>query len=183
MCIRDRCYGSGHTVRAGELPVLHKLCNITHPIPPVFCCAPVIFPYIFLSLLFYQSGQFSQDARENRSFCVRIRFSASKCKLLYLYIFHKQMYPTSHKKKAAAVLPFRKFCSGCRFLTLFLQRKDDLFRKELALFLQGQSSFIFLHDAPDHLQLVLCGAVCPLFRRAQRADAVSYTHLPCTARC
>ena len=29
-----------------------------------------------------------------------------------------------------------------------MQRKDDLFRKELALLFQGQSSFIFLHDAP-----------------------------------
>ena len=29
-------YGSGHAVRAGELPVLHELCNTTHPIPPVF---------------------------------------------------------------------------------------------------------------------------------------------------
>ena len=103
-----QCYGSGHAVRAGELPVLHKLCNITHPIPPVFCCAPVIFPYIFLSLLFYQSNRISQDARENRSSCVHIRFSASKCEPIYLYIFHKQMYPTSHKKKAAAGLPFSK---------------------------------------------------------------------------
>ena len=29
-------YGSGDAVRAGELPVLHELCNTTHPIPPVF---------------------------------------------------------------------------------------------------------------------------------------------------
>ena len=29
-------YGSGNAVRAGELPVLHELCNTTHPIPPVF---------------------------------------------------------------------------------------------------------------------------------------------------
>ena len=101
-----QCYGSGHAVRAGELPVLHKLCNTTHPIPPVFCCAPVIFPYIFLSLLFYQSNRISQDARENRSLCVRIRFSVSKCEPIYLYIFHKQMYPTNRKKKAAAGLPF-----------------------------------------------------------------------------
>ena len=101
-----QCYGSGHAVRAGELPVLHKLCNTTHPIPPVFRCAPVIFPYIFLSLLFYQSNRISQDARENRSSCVRIRFSAPKCEPIYLYIFHKQMYPTSSKKKAAAGLPF-----------------------------------------------------------------------------
>ena len=26
----------GNAVRAGELPVLHELCNTTHPIPPVF---------------------------------------------------------------------------------------------------------------------------------------------------
>ena len=84
-----QCYGSGHAVRAGELPVLHELCNTTHPIPPVFCCAPVIFPYIFLSLLFYQSDRISQDARENRSLCVRIRFFAPKCAPTYLYIFHK----------------------------------------------------------------------------------------------
>ena len=29
-------YGGGNAVRAGELPVLHELCNTTHPIPPVF---------------------------------------------------------------------------------------------------------------------------------------------------
>ena len=101
-----QCYGSGHAVRAGKLPVLHKLCNTAHSIPPVFRCIPVIFPCIFLSLLFYQSNRISQDARENRSFCVRIRFFASKCKPIYLYIFHKQMYPTRRKKKAAAGLPF-----------------------------------------------------------------------------
>ena len=40
-------YGSGHAVRAGKLPVLHKLCNITHPIPPVFLLCAGNFSVLF----------------------------------------------------------------------------------------------------------------------------------------
>ena len=46
------------------------------------------------------------------------------------------------QKKPPQDFHFRKYCGGGRSLNLFLQRKDNLFRKELAL---------ILHDRdPEH---------------------------------